>query len=567
MVGKHWVFRDVNQEQRLALAQALSISPITASVLLARGVATEAAARHWLLPHQAPLHDPFLLPDMERAIDRLHRAVTTGEAVCFYGDYDVDGMSATSLYLAFFKSLGAKARSYVPHRVEEGYGLNEQAIRRLAGEGVRLLVTSDCGTTAHHEVAVANRLGLDVIITDHHQVDARLPSALAVLNPHRPDSAYPFQGLCSGGLAYKVAAAYQAKYGRGELAAETMLDLVALSTIADVVPLQDENRFFVREGLAQITRGARCGLRALKRVAGIERDCHTGTVAFRLAPRINAAGRLAHADLGVRLLTTESDAEARELAEQLERLNRERQKIEEETTADALAMVEGLDVPAALVVGARRWHVGVIGIVAARLVERYHRPAVVVAVNEQGVGKGSARSVPGFDLYQALLRCRDLLEGFGGHPGAAGLTIKEARLPEFRGRFADITAGWTGDRSPQPLLHVDAEVDLREIDQQLILELGLLHPFGTGNPEPTFAVKNLSILSQRLVGDRHLKLTVRHGNSRPFDSIGFRMGPLADWGLSVDRSVDLAFVPELNRWNGLDRIQLRIRDLKASQSF
>jgi single-stranded-DNA-specific exonuclease len=209
----------------------------------------------------------------------------------------------------------------------------------------------------------------------------------------------------------------------------------------------------------------------------------------------------------------------------------------------------------------------VIGIVAARLVERYHRPAVVVAVNEQGVGKGSARSVPGFDLYQALLRCRDLLEGFGGHPGAAGLTIKEARLPEFRGRFADITAGWTGDRSPQPLLHVDAEVDLREIDQQLILELGLLHPFGTGNPEPTFAVKNLSILSQRLVGDRHLKLTVRHGNSRPFDSIGFRMGPLADWGLSVDRSVDLAFVPELNRWNGLDRIQLRIRDLKASQSF
>lgn len=567
MAVKQWVFRDVNQEQRLALAQALSISPITASILLARGVATEAQARHWLSPHQASLHDPFLLPDMERAVDRLHRAVATGESVCFYGDYDVDGMSATSLYLTFFNSLGGKVGHYIPHRLKEGYGLNEPAIRRLVRDGVRLLVTSDCGTTAHREVATANRLGLDVIITDHHQVDDRLPPALAVLNPCRSDSAYPFRGLCSGGLAYKVAAAYQAKYGMGELAVETMLDLVALSTVADVVPLQDENRFFVREGLAQITRGSRCGLRALKRVAGIERDCHTGTVAFRLAPRINAAGRLAHADVGVRLLTTESDAEAGELADQLERLNRERQKIEEETTADALAMVEDLDMPAALVMAARHWHVGVIGIVAARLVERYHRPAVVVAVNEQGVGKGSARSVPGFDLYQALSRCRDLLEGFGGHPCAAGLTVQEARLPEFQDRFAEIAAGWTGDRSPQPLLHVDAEVDLREIDQQLVLELSLLHPFGAGNPEPTLAVKNLSILNQRVVGNRHLKLTVRHGNSGPFDSIGFRMGPLADLGLSVERSVDLAFVPELNRWNGLDRIQLRIRDLKASQSL
>ncbi len=567
MVVKQWVFRDVNRVQRLALAQALSISPITASVLLARGVATQEQAGYWLSPQQAAVHDPFLLPDMERAVDRLHRAVTGGEPICFYGDYDVDGISATSLYVTFFRSLGGRVTAYIPHRIQEGYGLNERAISRLAQDGVRLLVTSDCGTTAHHEVAVANRLGLDVIVTDHHQADASLPPALAVLNPYRPDSVYPFRGLCSGGLAYKVVAAYQEKYGRGELAADTMLDLVALSTVADVVPLQDENRFFVREGLAQITRGARCGLRALKRVAGIERDCNTGIVAFRLAPRINAAGRLAHADVGVRLLTTESDGEARELAEQLERLNRERQKIEEETTAEALSMTKDQEMPAALVVAARHWHLGVVGIVAARLVERYHRPAVVVAVNEQGIGKGSARSVPGFDLYQALARCRDLLEGFGGHPSAAGLTIQEARLPEFQERFAEVAAGWAGGRSSLPLLHVDAEVDLREIDQRVVRELALLHPFGAGNPEPTLAVKNLSILNQRVVGDRHLKLTVRHGNSRPFDSIGFRMGSLAELGLSAERAIDLAFVPELNRWNGLDRIQLRIRDLKASQSF
>lgn len=567
MVVKQWVFRDVNRDQRLALAQALSISPITASVLLARGVVTQEQAGYWLSPQQAVIHDPFLLPDMERAVDRLHRAVEAGESICFYGDYDVDGIAATSLYVTFFKSLGATVASYIPHRVREGYGLNEAAIRRLAQDGVQLLVTSDCGTTAHHEVEVANGLGLDMIITDHHQVDARLPPALALLNPYRPDSSYPFQGLCSGGLAYKVVTAYQEKYGWGELAAETMLDLVALSTVADVVPLQNENRFFVREGLAQITRGARCGIRALKRVARIERDCDAGIVAFRLAPRINAAGRLAHADIGVRLLTTESDGEARDLAEQLERLNRERQKIEEGTTAEALAMVKGSELPAALVVAARHWHLGVVGIVAARLVERYHRPAVVIAVNEQGIGKGSARSVPGFDLYQALSSCRDLLEGFGGHPAAAGLTIKEARLPEFRDRFAEVAAGWAGDRSSPPLLHVDAEVDLREIDQQLVRELGLLHPFGAGNPEPTLAVKNLSILNQRVVGDGHLKLTVRHGNSRPFDSIGFRMGSLAELGLSAERAIDLVFVPELNHWNGLDRVQLRIRDLKASQSW
>ncbi|MBI3604221.1 MAG: single-stranded-DNA-specific exonuclease RecJ [Nitrospirae bacterium] len=567
MLKKQWVFREVDLAQRRALSQALSISPITASVLLSRGVATTEQARYWLAPQAASLHDPFQLPDMECAIDRLHRAVTTGERICFYGDYDVDGIAATSLYLTFFRSVGGNAVSYIPHRIHEGYGLNMQAIRQLRQEGVGLLVTSDCGTTAFREVELANSLGLDVIITDHHQVDAGLPPALALLNPYRSDSSYPFQGLCSGGLAYKVVLAYQAKYGHADMPAELLLDLVALATVADVVPLKDENRFFVREGMALISRGARCGIKALKQVAGIDRDCTSGTVAFRLAPRINAAGRLAHAEAGVRLLTTESDREAMETAEQLERLNRERQRIEEATTAEALAAVKGSAVPAALVVGARGWHLGVVGIVAARLVERYHRPAVVIAINEQGIGKGSARSVSGFDLYEALSACRDLLEGFGGHPSAAGLTIQESRLQVFRDRFAEIAENWAGTGSPLPQLHVDAEVNLHEVDQQLMRELGLLHPFGAGNPEPIFAVKNLAILNHRIVGERHLKLTVRHGNSKPFDSIGFRMGSLADMGLSAERAMDLAFVPELNHWNGLDRIQLRIRDLKASQGL
>ena len=565
MVKKRWVFGEVNREQQAALARSLSISPVTASVLLARGVGTVEQARAWLSPHHTALHDPFLLPDMEKAIERLHRAVAARERICFYGDYDVDGIAATSLYLSFFGNLGADTTVYIPDRVREGYGLHERALRELSQGGVTLLVTSDCGTTSHREIEVANGLALDVIVTDHHQVEPRLPPALAVVNPHRADSGYPFHDLCSAGLAYKVAQAYEDCYGRGAVARESLLDLVALATVADVVPLHDENRWFVREGLALISRGARCGIRALKQAAGVDRDCTTGTVAFRLAPRINAAGRLAHAGAGVRLLTTESDREARDLAERLEQLNRERQRIEEDVLVNALAVVGSSEVPAALVLAARHWHLGVVGIVAARLADRYHRPAVVIAVDQNGLGKGSARSVPGFDLHQALTRCRDVLERFGGHPAAAGLTIRESRLPEFRDRFAAVVAEWSGDQPPLPTLRVDAEVSLKEVDQQLVRELDGLHPFGAGNPEPTLAVRNLAIVANRVVGDRHLKLTVRHGNSPPFDSIGFGMGSLADLGLSAERAVDLAFVPEFNRWNGLDRIQLRIRDLQATQ--
>ncbi|HXF93857.1 MAG TPA: single-stranded-DNA-specific exonuclease RecJ [Nitrospiraceae bacterium] len=567
MRQKRWVVRDVCQTQRAALAHALSISPVTASVLLARGVTTPQEASRWLSSRVQAPHDPFLLPDMERVVDRLHRAAVNGERVCFYGDYDVDGIVATSLYLTFFQSLGGAALVYIPHRLREGYGLNEPALHRLRQEGIGLVVTSDCGTTAHREIATARALGLDIIVTDHHQTDGAMPPALAVLNPHRNDSCYPFKGLCSGALAWKVAQAYGWKYGGSDTALESMMDLVALSTVADVVPLQDENRGFVREGLAQMTRGARCGIRALKLVAGIDRDCTADIVAFRLAPRVNAAGRLAHALTSVRLLTTQSELEAKQLAEELERLNRERQQIEERMMAEAMALVDETTDRPALVLASPNWHLGVVGIVAARLVERFHRPAIVIAMDRRGVGKGSARTVPGFDLYQALAACRDLLDGFGGHPSAAGLTIREAHLSAFRERFCELVADWLGNEPQHPALHVDAEVQLNDVDVRLVRELGSLHPFGAGNPEPTLAVRNLAILDARVVGEGHLKLTVRQGTSFPFDSIGFRMGSLADLGLSPRQPVDLAFVPELNRWNGLDRIQLRIRDLRASQTM
>ncbi|MBS0182268.1 MAG: single-stranded-DNA-specific exonuclease RecJ [Nitrospira sp.] len=562
MKSKLWVVRQVDPIQRGFLSQALSISSATASLLLNRGVTNVDQATAWMSPLRT--HDPFLIPDMESAVDRLYQAMQRREAVCFYGDYDVDGMSATSIYLSFFRGLGAEVRAYVPHRLREGYGLNENAVRTLAKEGVSLLVTSDCGTTSHREIDLANQLGIDVVVTDHHQSDREMPPALAVMNPHRPEARYPFQGLCSGGLAYKVVQAYARKYGSGSVPLESLLDLVALATIADVVPLQDENRLFVREGLAQISRGTRCGIRALKHVAGISRECTTGTIAFKLGPRLNAAGRLDEAIKGVRLLTTESEREAEELAEDLEQLNRARRDLEAEILQEALAQVEAREWLGGIVLYARGWHLGVVGIVAARIMERFHRPTVVIAVNEQGIGKGSARTVPGFDLYQTLTACRDLLMAFGGHPSAAGITIQEARLPEFSERFSAIAETWIRETQSVPMLHVDSEVRLNEVTLQLIREIGTLHPFGAGNPEPTFAVKGLDVLNARMVGEKHLKMTVRQGGSVPFDSIGFEMKSLEEHGLSLKTPIDIAFTPELNHWNGYDRIQLRLRDIRAA---
>ncbi len=562
MKSKLWVFRDINPSQREALAQALSISSATASLLVARGVTNLDEASSWM--SNPPPHDPFLIPDMEQAVERLHRAVTTHESICFYGDYDVDGMTATSVYLSFFQGLGAQAQAYIPHRMREGYGLNGGAVQRLADEGIRLLVTSDCGTTSHREIELAKQLGVDVIVTDHHQTDEQMPPAVAVLNPHRAGARYPFRGLCSAALAYKVCQAYTIRYGQAGVPLDSLLDLVALATIADVVPLHDENRGFVREGLVQLSRGSRCGVRALKLVAGITRDCTAETIGFRLAPRLNAAGRLDHAMLGVQLLTTESPAEAQRLADRLEQLNRERQKIEADIMSEALAELKDQELPPALVLASRRWHLGVVGIVAARLVERFNRPTIVISMNEQGIGKGSARTIDGFDLYQGLASCRDLVEAFGGHPSAAGVTVRESRFDEFRGRFCNVVAGWSSDATNVPTLHVDAELRLHEVNLQLIQEIGSLHPFGAGNPEPTFAVTGLNVMDARTVGEKHLKMTVRQGSSSPFDSIGFGMKSLGERGIPARMPVDLAFTPELNHWNGYDRIQLRIRDVRPS---
>jgi len=562
MIEKHWVTKSVDDEQVMSLAESLSLSPITARILWGRGIRDSCAGRQWLDGASEPGHDPFLLPDMEPSVDRLQRAIQRGERICFYGDYDVDGISATSLHQLFFKILGARSEVYIPHRQIEGYGLNEGAIRKLADRDVSVIVTADCGSTSPREIALAQALGIDVIVTDHHQIQDEVPKPLALVNPYRPDSQYPFSGLCSGGLAYKVTEAFSMKYGMSGISLEDNLDLVALSSVADMVPLRDENRFLVREGLRLVSEGRRCGIRALKQVLGISRSCSASTIGFQLAPVINAAGRLAHADLGVRLLTSHSEAEALQVAERLVRLNRQRREIEQEIFEEAQGFLEEWGDSPVIVLGKRGWHMGVVGIVAARLVERFHRPAVVVAFDQDGLGKGSARSVPGYNVYEALTQCREYLVGFGGHPAAAGVTVSSEMFPSFRKKLSQVATQTIRAEAKVPVLDIDADVHLSELSPQLLHEFDRLTPFGLGNPEPTLSVTGINVLEKRLVGDNHLKLLVRQNGSVPVECIGFRMG---EWLATIDggtHQYDIACMPEMNHWKGYDRIQLRLRDLR-----
>jgi len=568
LVPREWVLRSSRpatppdpHTDRL-VAQALGLCELTAAVLVARGHRTPESARAFLDGGAFPL-DPFLLTGMEQAVDRLHRAVQRRERVLVYGDYDVDGASAVSLYLQFLRGLGLAADFYIPHRIKEGYGLNADAVRRIAASGVSVLITADCGTTSVDDIALAQSLGMDVIVTDHHLPDAILPPALAILNPCKPDSGYPFTGLCSGGLAYKVASAYQAKYGAAGWDADASLDLVALATIADVAPLQEENRALVRKGLARLTQGTRPGIKALKMVAGVKGDCGVGTVGFRLAPRINAAGRLGDAADAVRLLMTDDEREAADLAGLLHRLNQERQAVEEGMVAAAMQAADAAP-PGPFVLASRGWHPGVIGIVASRIAERYARPAILIALNGEGIGKGSARSIAGINMVEAIAHCRECLVAFGGHAAAAGVTIREERIPAFRARLADVLQGPLSDPASRPRLLCDAEVEARACVPAAARELERLGPFGAGNPEPTLVLRNLRIASARIVGTNHLKLTLAGQSGPTLDAIGFKMGTLESRRVSPSDPIDVACALEINVWNGTERAQLRLKDLRAS---
>jgi single-stranded-DNA-specific exonuclease len=543
------------------------LPPLVARLLALRGVGDREEAERFLNPTLGAIDDPFLLKGMAAAVARLVRARQDGETVCVHGDYDVDGVTAVALLLDFFRNVGIRAVYVIPLRLEEGYGLSRDGVDQARRLGASVLVTVDCGITSVAEAAYCQEQGVDLIITDHHTPPEVLPAALAVINPLQPGCTAPFRKLAGVGLAFKLAVAVRSRLREEGLLEgggpnlRTVLDLAALGTIADLVPLVGENRVIAAFGLKELSEGRRVGIRAIKQVAGVAGTVGSGDVGFRLAPRLNAAGRLDDARRGVELLLTDADEEAHRIAEELDAANRERQELEREILTDALARVRepAMAERSSIVMASDRWHPGVIGIVASRVVEACHRPVVLIALQD-GIGKGSGRSIPTLHLYDALAACSDHVLKFGGHRQAAGLTLAEEQLEAFVSRFDQVVAGTLTPEDFTPILQIDAELAPAEITPALVADLDRLRPFGMGNPEPLFLLKGALVTDRRILKDLHLKLRLEAGGVR-FDAIGFGLAGAAPAG----DLVDVAVVPELNSWHGRERLQLRIKAIRPAE--
>lgn len=551
-----------------ALAAALGVSPLIGQLLVNRGVSDAVRAAAFLdarLDQQ--LRSPMLFRDMGRASERLADALARGERIGIYGDYDVDGVSGSAVLVRFLRAVGARPEPVVhlPHRMREGYGLNPTGIERLAAAGARVMITVDCGAVSHAEIALANARGMDVIVCDHHQVAQTRPPALAVINPIEPDAGFPFAGLCGAGVAFYLALGTRMRLReRGGPVPDLrrLLDLVALGTLADLVPVVEENRVLVKYGLRELATSEQPGIAALKRVAGVS-QINSGAVGFRLAPRLNAGGRLDDATRSLELLTTADAAAAERLAVALDEENRARQAIEREMVQEAVAQLEaagGIGDRRSIVLASEAFHPGVVGIVASRLVERYYRPTVLIAAEAGGVGRGSGRSIAGLDLHAALAACGALLERFGGHRMAAGLSIRLDRVAALAECFEkEITARTTAeDFIPQ--VRVDAELALRDVDRGCLDDLARLEPFGTGNPDPLFLSRQVRVRERRIVGEQHLKLVLEQGG-RVVQAIGFGM---ADLAVASGDYLDVLYGVMANEWNGNVSAELRLKDLRPS---
>lgn len=563
MPKKLWVYRDIDEKAADKLSQEAGIPRMLAKVFVSRGITDSGYVKTFLSPDISQLHDPFLMNGMEAAVGRISKALEDKEEILVYGDYDVDGVISTSILYRFLGSLGAKVQYYIPDRVEDGYGLTMPVVEKLKGLGVPFMITVDCGITSAEEVSCLQDSGIQVIVTDHHECKETLPDALAVINPHKPDCGYPFKDLCGAGVALKLVQALCIRLGR-ENGYEEYLDLASLATIADVVPLTGENRVIAGIGIKRMTTTGNQGLAALIRVSGLaDKPLTSYSVAFGLAPRVNAAGRLGDAARGVRLFTTDDRVLAEALAGELNEENRKRQDTENSILEEAIAYVEAnLDAARekVLIVCGEGWHHGVIGIVASKLLDRYNRPCIVISV-EAGVGKGSARSIKGFNMFKALNHCSDLLERFGGHEMAAGITINADRIKEFRSRINAYADSMLTEADMLPCIRLDAFLSRSEITQDSVYELERMAPFGEGNPNPVFGYRAFNVSDARTLSNgKHLKLKLADG-SLSAEAVGFSLGDLADC-CPAGETVDIAFTPEINKWNGSERLQLNLRDIR-----
>ncbi len=577
---KRWIIGAGDAALEDQLSNDLNISSLVSRILINRGIRDLTSAGEFLNVSYKNLIDPFMLNDMEKSVGRLLQTIKQKGRILVSGDYDVDGVTASALYLEFFRKLGVDARLYIPDRIRDGYGLNENVVHIARSNGIDVILTADCGTASVVPIKSAMDIGIDVIVTDHHECPLELPEAFALINPNRHDSTYPFKGLPGVGVAFKLIQALTAalssdsKFRKMNSSINTIddissyLDLVALGVIADVAPLTGENRYFVKEGLKLLSAEKRPGVAALKEVAGIKgNDVSAGTVSFMLAPRINASGRLSTADDAVKLLTTDNREEAKGIAIYLDGLNQERQKVEANIRNEARdrilketdAVKENV-----FVMASRDWHQGVVGIVASKIVDEFYRPCVMISLQEDGMGRGSARSIPGFNLYEGLEACSDLLEKFGGHKYAAGLTIMESNVPLLRERLSGIVAERVTKEEFTPRLVIDAEFAPEDINFPLLKEMALLPPYGVSNPEPVIVSRGLRVTEARTVGKDHLKVKLRRGRTF-LDGIGFNMASAYNNIIKSDTDIDVAYTPELNLWQGTYRIQLKLKDMRDSE--
>jgi len=571
MLKKRWAFLDSNDDFLIrSLADSLNISYVLANLLVQREIKTFAQAKNFFRPSLDSLYDPFLMDGMNEATSRVIEAITSNQKICIYGDYDVDGTCATALLYLFLKELGATVDFYIPKRLTEGYGVSKLAIDHINSIGASLIIAVDCGITAVEETDYANSLGMDVIICDHHQPKDQIPNAYAVLDPLKPNCNYPFDYLSGAGVAFKLAQGICERIGRRDMPFK-YLDFVALAGAADIVPLIDENRILVKEGLNNINESPRPGILALIKISNMEPgNLNSGQIVFTIAPRINAVGRLGDAHRAVELLITDSEEKAFELAKVLESENYERRKLDENTFNHALELVESslnLDEEIAIVLHKNDWHPGVIGIVASRLVERYYRPAIMLTTID-GIAKGSARSISKFNIYEALRQCEDYLIQYGGHEAAAGLAVEVDKVDEFREKFNNVVKNLITQEELLPEIKIEAKISFSEITPKFIRIIDQFSPFGPGNMRPVFWSENLEVVyPPRLVGNNHIILCLRqNGTNKVFDAIGFDLGEFAEKIVKEKHLLDVVFTIDKSVRDGKTFPQLRIKDLKIKEN-
>lgn len=556
-----WIVRESEDQLVKTLENELKITPLVASLLINRGLDTVDSARYFLFGKEQ-FHDPYLLKGMDLAVTRIREAIDNQEPILIFGDYDADGVSSTTVLMVTLKELGAIVQFYIPNRFTEGYGPNEPAFRSAAENGVKLIITVDTGISAINEAALAKELGLDLIITDHHEPGPVLPEALAIIHPKLPDSIYPFRELAGVGVAFKLA---HALYGE---VPEHLLEIAVIGTIADLVSLKDENRLIAKKGLEKLKVTKNKGLKAILKVAGVaQQSINEETIGFTLAPRINAVGRLENADMAVELLLSDDPFEAQSLAKEMDELNKTRQSIVNSITLEAIEEVEKnypIDSNSVLIIGKEGWNAGVIGIVASRLVEKFYRPTIVLSFDqEKGLAKGSARSIAGFDLFKNLSECRDILPHFGGHPMAAGMTLNIEDVSNLRVRLNTLANEQLTKDDFVPITLLDHQIKVEEISLSSLDELNLLAPFGMDNPKPKVLISNVQVSTMRKIGSEqnHLKVMVNE-NGISLDGIGFGLGQLVD---HISPASKISIIGELavNEWNNIRKPQIFIQDVSV----